>query len=400
MRSSTQWIPAMALTGALLTAMLVWDPFSHAISAMNGAAPALEGAKVNNYFSDPATQEVSNGQHPLASLRLLETRWCGARTDPRYILSGNSQTMTVVLAPSEASSPGAAKTYPDILLDRLVSSGFRGHGYRLSAPNLSYVEVLWYLGYLVSHPCLTPNEYVLQLNFETFRKTGVRDGMLELLADPTCAAWAEQEARATAAPYSGALQQAVGRYKSMMGKQSGHGTAAAATSRTGLAESAGLGGIIETRTRELLDQMPAFKTRGVLKAELLNLLYLMRVDLLGITPATKRSLGGGTLTANVSALERVGKMCRDAGIRLVYFNAPQNPSAPLYRTSADREQYERMVAELARADAQAYFDFESSIPAPMWGVWVDGPDPIHFGREAHRRLADLMFDGNVIPRVR
>jgi len=390
----------MALTGALLTAMLVWDPFSHAISAMNGAAPALEGAKVTNYFSDPATQEVSNGQHPLASLRLLETRWCGVRTDPRYILSGNSQTMTVVLSPSEAPNAGAAKTYPDILLDRLVSSGFRGHGYRLSAPNLSYVEVLWYLGYLVSHPCLTPDEYVVQLNFETFRKAGVRDGMLELLADSEFAAWVEQESRVTAAPYSGALQQAVDRYKSMINKQSGHGTTAAATGRTGLVESAGLGGIIETRTRELLDQMPAFKTRGVLKAEILNILYLMRVDLLGITPATKRSLGGGTLTANVSALERIGKMCRDAGIQLVYFNAPQNPSAPLYRTSADREQYEQMAAQLARADAQAYFDFENSIPAPMWGVWVDGPDPIHFGRAAHRRLADLMFDSNVIPRMR
>jgi hypothetical protein len=236
---------------------------------------------------------------------------------------------------------------------------------------------------------------VVQLNFETFRKTGVRDGMLELLADPKFAAWAEQESH-MAAPYSGALQQAISRYKSRTGKQAGHATGAADTSRTGLVESAGLGGIIETHSRELLDQMPAFKDRAVLKAEFLNILYLLRVDVLGITPATKRSLGGGTLTANLSALERVGAICRNAGIRLVYFNAPQNPGAPLYRTPADREQYEQMVARLARADAHAYFDFESSIPAPMWGVWVDGPDPIHFGRAAHRRLADLMFDSGVI----
>ena len=362
------------------------------------AAPALEKAKVTNYFSDPTTQEVSNGQHPLAGLRLLETRWCSGQTGPRYILSGNSQTMTVVLSPSEAPSPAPARTYPDILLDRLVASGYPGQGYRLSAPNLSYVEVLWYLVYLSSHPCLMPDEFVIQLNFETFRKTGVRDGMLELLADPKFAAEAERESRTTA-PYSGAFQQAIDRDRSMIAKHLGSQTGAAATSRTGLAESAGVGGVFETLVRERLDLIPAFKGRGVLKVELLDLMYFMRVNFLGITPATKRSLGGGTLAANLSALERVGKVCRDAGIRLVYFNAPQNPRVPLYRTPADREQYQQLVAGLVHTDAQAYFDFESSIPAPMWGVWENGPDPIHFGRAGHRRLADLMFDVNLIPRV-
>lgn len=398
-RSSTQLIPAITLTGVILAALLMWDPFAHVKSAIGKAAPALEGAKVTHYFSDPVTQEVSNGQHPLASLRLLETRWCSARADRRYILSGNSQTMTVVLSPSEAPEQEAARTYPDILLERLVASGFSGHGYRLSAPNLSYVEVLWYLTYLISHPCLGPDEFVVQLNFETFRKTGIRDGMLELLADPTFAAAAERESRLTA-PYSGAFQQAIDRYKSMVAKQSGGQIGAASTSRTGLVESAGLGGVIETAARDRLNQLPAFKTRAILKAELLDIMYLMRVNLLGITPATKRSLGGGALTANVSALDRVGKLCRDGNIRLVYFNAPQNPSAPLYRTSADREEYQQIVAQLVHKDAQAYFDFESSIPAPMWGVWVDGPDPIHFGRAAHRRLADLMFDNNVVLRAR
>jgi hypothetical protein len=393
-----RWIPALALTGVLLAALLVWDPFAQVIAALKSAASAVEGAKVTHYFSDSATQEVSNGQHPLSSLRLLEARWCAAPADLRYVLSGNSQTMTVMLAPSESPSPEAAKTYPDILLEHLTASGFRGHGYRLSAPNLSYVEVLWYLVYLSSHPCLVPNQFVIQLNFETFRKAGVRDGMLELLADPKFAAAAGQESRMTGA-YSGAFQQAIDRYESMLADRSGKQAGAASTSGTGLTQSAGLGGSIETLARKHLDQLPAFKTRGVLKSELLEIMYFLRVNLLGITPATKRSLGGGTLAANVSALERVGEICRDAGIRLVYFNAPQNPSAPLYRTAADRDAYQQIITRLARTDAQAYFDFEASIPAPLWGVWVDGPDPIHFGRAAHQRLADLMFDGNVILRA-
>ena len=58
----------------------------------------------------------------------------------------------------------------------------------------------------------------------------------------------------------------------------------------------------------------------------------------------------------------------------------------------------RLFPSSAHDEGQAYYDFEDSIPGPMWGVWVDGPDPIHFGRAAHHRLADLMFEQNVIER--
>ena len=91
-----------------------------------------------------------------------------------------------------------------------------------------------------------------------------------------------------------------------------------------------------------------------------------------ITPTTKRSLGGGPLTLNVSSLETIGELCRRNGIQLVFFNAPQNPNAPLYRTSADREQYQQLISRLARKFGQGYFDFENSIPGPLWGVWIDG----------------------------
>jgi hypothetical protein len=70
----------------------------------------------------------------------------------------------------------------------------------------------------------------------------------------------------------------------------------------------------------------------------------------------------------------------------------------LYRTSSDHQQYRQLIYKLAHDQAQAFYDFEDSIPGPMWGVWIDGPDPIHFGRTAHRRLADLMFEQNVIER--
>ena len=299
----------------------------------------------------------------------------------------------VLLAPSEALPTETDRTYPDLLLDRLNAAGASVHGYRLSAPNISYMEVLWYLNYLLVHHCLIPGEFVIQLNFETFRKTGVREGMLELLEDPDFASAVEQEARSNA-PYASTFQQAIDQYDSRIAKQKGSQTSS--ISKTGVTEAWGVGSALETNVRAALDRLSLFRSRGELKSELLDFLYLARVNLLGITPTTKRSLGGAPLTANVSSLERIGELCRRNGIRLVFFNAPQNPNAPLYRTPADREQYQEIISRLARQFGQAYFDFENSIPAPLWGVWIDGPDPIHFGRAAHRRLADLMFEQGVI----
>jgi hypothetical protein len=386
-----QTVLALALTFAALWGLLAWDPFRHLRDVF--VNPAQEKALVLSYFTDPSTQEVSDGQNPLESLRKLESSWCKVSKETRYVLTGNSQTFSVLLAPSEAPSTEADRTYPDLLLDRLNAAGANVHGYRLSAPNISYMEVLWYLNYLLVHPCLIPGEFVIQLNFETFRKTGVREGMLELLEDPGFASVIKQEARSNA-PYANTFQQAIDQYDSRIAKQKGSQTFS--ISKTGFAEARGAGSMLETNARAALDRLSLFRTRGQLKAELLDFLYLARVHLLGITPTTKRSLGGGPLTINVSALERIGELCRRNGIQLVFFNAPQNPNAPLYRTSADREQYQQIISRLAGKFGQGYFDFENSIPGPLWGVYIDGPDPIHFGRAAHRRLADLMFEQGVI----
>jgi len=382
---------ALALTFAALWGLLAWNPFRHMRDVF--VNPAQEDAKVTSVFTDPNTQEVSAGQHPLESLRKLESSWCNVPKATRYILSGNSQTFTVLLAPTEAVLTETDRTYPDLLLDRLNATGASVYGYRLSAPNISYMEVLWYLNYLLVHHCLTPGDLVIQLNFETFRKTGVREGMFELLEDPGFASAVEQEARSNA-PYASTFQQAIDQYDSRIAKQKGSQTSS--ISKTGVTEAWGVGSALETNVRAALDRLSFFRSRGELKGGLLDLLYLARVNLLGITPTTKRSLGGAPLLANVSSLERIGELCRRNGIRLVFFNAPQNPTAPLYRTPADRKQYQEIISRLARQFGQAYFDFEDSIPAPLWGVWIDGPDPIHFGRAAHRRLADLMFEQGLI----
>jgi hypothetical protein len=142
------------------------------------------------------------------------------------------------------------------------------------------------------------------------------------------------------------FQQALDQYRSRIAKQKGSQTSS--ISKTGFAEGWGAGSALETNVRGALDRLSLFRTRGELKAELADFLYLAKVHLLGITPTTKRSLGGGPLTINVSSLERIGELCMRNGIQLLFFNAPQNPNSPLYRTSADREQYQQIISRLAR----------------------------------------------------
>jgi hypothetical protein len=61
----------------------------------------------------------------------------------------------------------------------------------------------------------------------------------------------------------------------------------------------------------------------------------------------------------------------------------ESASAPLYGNEGDRQEYDQIVADLSKNYASNYFDFEASVPADMWGLWIDGPDPIHFGRAGH-----------------
>jgi hypothetical protein len=390
-----------AALSVVLTLLGVWslmvvDPFGllrQALVSFSGAGHAE--AVVSRLHKDAYTQDTTNGAHPLESLRALESHWREVSGQPRFVLVGNSQTLTVLLAPQEHVSDREESTYPDLLITLLQSSGTPVKGYRLSAPNISYMEVLWYLHYLLTRPYLTPTQFIVQLNFETFRKTGIRDGMLELLQDPNFAAAIEAEARSPVA-YAATFQQAIDRYRSQVSKESGTDTGAAASSRTGVIETHGIGSLFETKVRQVLDRSALFRSRATLKSELMDGIYFARVHLLGITPTTKRSIGGATLKLNVSSLERVGELCATNGIRLTLFNAPQNPTAPLYRTEQDRAQYRKVISDLANKYAGRFFDFEDSIPKDMWGVWIDGPDPIHFGRAAHRRMADLMFTAGLI----
>jgi hypothetical protein len=386
----------LTATLSLVVLFLFINPFGWGRSALSYAFQAgPDSAKVTNFYKDPQTQETTNGEAPLSSLLRLTEVWRQCKN--RVLLTGNSQTLSIVLAPGENRIPGPEKTYPDLVLDHYKKAGASICGYRLSAPNISYMEALWYLLYMSSHDDLKPVRFILQLNYETFRKMGVRDGMLGMLDDPGFQAAIQNEI-ASGKPYSATFEQALKRHEELSRKR-GTKTQPPShpnqVSETGVAESVGFGNRLEAGVRDVLQEVPGFQHRQQLKETLFDDLYLLRVYFLRITPTTRRAIGGPSFFSNMSSLERIAELCRSQRVDLVLFNAPQNPATPLYLNDDSRTSYEGMIRDFAQKNEVMLIDLEESIPGKYWGVWIDGPDPVHLGREGHRQMARLMIDSNI-----
>lgn len=372
-------IAGFGLSVLLTIGLLEWDVFGAAGRALASACGAgTEAAKVERTFLDPVSQDVSTGERVRESLRRLsaETEGQGAG---RTVLIGNSQTFSVVLAPQESVPGNAPKTYPDLVRDRLMARG-GGDLYRLSAPNLSYLEALWEVSYLAQVKELKPRRVVLQLNYESFRKTGIREGMLELLNEPRFAE-AIRRLIGENGRYSSAFEQAVKRHeerKDGAGRKLERGRAS-------------LGAEMETGFRAWAGEQTIWEKKHETKAQFLNLLYLLRVYLLKITPTTPRPLSGAAYETSVAALDRLATVCSDNGIELRLFLAPQNPTVRMWLTQADRDRYRGACSRLAEKRGLKLVDLEDCVPDRLWGVWIDGPDPIHFGLEGHRVMAESVL---------
>ena len=344
-------------------------------------------AMLGNVYRDPAIHEMTNGEAPLAGLRALGKRWGAVRMSKRVVLMGNSQTYSIILAPDEDVPSQSPKTYVDLLATNIGAQGGWSL-YSLSAPNLSYPEALWYVEYLSAVSETHPTELVLQLNYESFRKSGIRDGMLELLEEPRFAS-AIDELASSSAPYAAVMAEAKRRYAELKRERTGNGD----RQRT---PEDNYGQRVERNLREWLSAQQGWEAKHLAKKDFLNLLYLSRVYLLRITPTTPRALGGATYEINVACLDSLAAECRANRIVLKLFLAPQNPHAQLWRTTADRAKYRGTARKIAERYALTLVDLESVVPARDWGFWADGPDPIHFGVRGHQVMAEAVLRSGLL----
>ena len=404
----------LALTAASLCGLVVLNPFDKGLHLVTWLFHAgNEKALVHNLYKDPQTQEISCGDHPLAGLGTLASFWDRYPNREHIYFMGNSQMLSMVLSPDEPL-PGSTpeRTYPDLVFAHYKAElGDKALFYRIAVPNINYMEALWYLQYLLTVPELRPTRLVLQLNFQTFRILGIRDGMLEMLSNRSFHAAISSEAR-SGTPRASTFQTALDHYAKFAAEREQARTEAAGqsqsqaqakatnTSQTGITESVGFGNLMESAVRNELAKVPGWSSLHAMRASFLDLLYRLRVFVLNIKPTTRRSIGGVALAANVSSLEQIAATCRRNGIVLILVNVPQNPSAPLYRTEQDRRAYEEVIRHISERYNLPLYDFETRIPREDWGVWIDGPDPIHMGREGHRRMAKVFIESGILNSLR
>jgi hypothetical protein len=386
MKPVLQVIVTSVLTIGLTGTWLFIRPFDLIAAGLTSAFRAgKDEAKIERTYLDKTSQEVSTGNSPFTNLQELDARWSSSKPKARVILMGNSQTFSVVLAPDERPSSSPPKTYPDLLHDSFESE--ERTTYRLSAPNLSYLEALWYSVYLTSAFDTPPTSVLLQLNYESFRKSGIRDGMLSLLGNARFRK-AVTDVSVSEAPYSDVFRETLRRYQDSRGKAEDskpNPTNKREDVKTDPAKS--IGSSLETGLRNQLAALPQWPLIHTAKADFLNVLYLLRVYVLRITPTTPRPLSGANHTMSVACIHAIADLCKASGITLKLFLAAQNPKAQLWRTKADRDLFLSSANQIASKHGLQLLDLENAVPEEDWGVWIDGPDPIHFGLRGHQAMA-------------
>jgi hypothetical protein len=373
---------AAALGNTLvLTVALLWiDPFARINSALDAAfSAAPKWTQVTNVARDPRTQDIYHGGHPLVTFQRAAEYWKTQPGKRRVVLIGNSQMFALSLAPGEFPQAALEHTYPDLVMARLLPEGVLT--YRLAAPGLSYSEALFEIDYLLSHPDLRPSLVVLQLNYQAFWNSGIRETLLELLDDPAFRQHARQFAL-SGKPYADDFASAITKYEERPSQPG--------SPRPG--NENGFGSSLENFTRRELSTVAALRRSTEAKDSFEEMLYRARIYFLRIRPSTARSIMGPQLARSRAAVEAIADSCRKGGVRLAVFSAPVNPAVSLYRSPEDKSRFEGFVRTLAERYRLPVADLESSIAGKFWGRQLNGPDPMHMGRTAH-----AVFAGKVAP---
>lgn len=390
MREPVRAAGVLVCTLLILSLFLLAHPFlrlSDGLDALYSVPP--KWTQVDDVYRNTNTQEVTHGDNPVPSLKVLASYWGAHPGATRILFVGNSQMHTVSLAKGEAKPTGPETTYVDQIAGRLVQHSANTLTYRLSSSGMSYPEVLWDLMYMMNRAELKPDAIVMQLNYQAFWTGGIRDSILALLDDKHFHAQVVEEAQANK-PYSSAFQEALRRYdnsKSTHNAASGSGNGPTST----FSASATPGYAIETVARTVLDRDAGFRNRALAKEDIVQFLYRCRLYFLRLKPSTARSITGGRLVAAHAAVLDIVHLCHAEKVQLFLFSAPVNPLVSLYRTPEDHEGYKDFIKQVAAENGGPLYDFEDTIDASHWGNLLNGPDPLHMGRAAHALMAEEMY---------
>jgi len=286
---------------------------------------------------------------------------------------GNSQQFTCSLPKGvRADTTHEAPVMNDILASKLVEKAAHPITvYNASAPNQTMVEELWQGIYWFKVGTPRPKILLIASNFDTYRKTGIRNGFQTLLDDRAFVSALDRFPFADR-PYGSEFASARRTFESRK--------------EEGVTQQA-TGWTFEGWIRDRLDDsVPLYHARQQRKGNFLSVLYLLRVHMLQLRPTTKRHITGQPLAENLSALTDLVRLARASGAVTFIYNAPTNPAVSMFYEEEYRTYLDRLRA-LAKDESSYFADFSDAVPRDDWGYWIDGPDPIHFDERGHHTMA-------------
>jgi len=381
-RPLTTWRLAFLLvaTIACLAALGELDPFHalHAVFTRGGSTIRLQPMD-----HQPSFMDTSLGERLLASLTIAQA----VPSRQRILVLGNSQQFDASLPRGGVPRVGERPPITSSLVQKTFDEDAPGRYavYNGAAPNQNYGEALWQALYWFEVTPNPPRVLLLQASFDTFRKTGVRAGYQTLLEEPRYRAALEAFIRDRDRLY-------VADFGDAIEKQAERAAQATGTAKATVSWSP------ETSLRKGMEHMPLFAAREQRKASFLNMLYVMRVQVLGISPTTRRHITGAPLEQNLQALEDLIALAKRHGSEILLYNAPVNPAIDMFYPE-EYEGYVNRLSALCGREKVPFADLFDAVPAELWGYWIDGPDPIHFSEQGHR-VVHARLAAELLPMLR
>ncbi len=240
-----------------------------------------------------------------------------------------------------------------------------------SQPNASPQEHLVLFLYLAER--LPLEAVILALVFDDFREDGLRQDVVDALADPE-------------------VVRALERYPIGRTLLANH------AQRTG-GSLAALEGTVQHRVEATAsDWLEAhstlWKLRPQARGALFSTLYRLRNSVFGITAQSKRHMIPGRLIANLGAARVMLEEARRREIEAIVYVAPLRGDVATPYVEAEYSEFKETLSRLARDTGASFANLEALVSAEHWGsqdaIRLDGGgelDFMHFQAAGHAQLA-------------
>ena len=363
-------------TGSLLPALVLFVATNLGVASWRNA---LHKEQERNLLLNgaPTTESIrsarfdrSVGGNPLAYWPAIPD----ARHTRLVVITGMSQMYAI----NEATPTD--QTISEWLDDHYAPLGVRVFG--LAAPNLANEEALFLLLAELSDPATTPKVLIMGVSFDKFRNVDLREGYRAFLQrrPRTSALWRE-----TAAQYSDSFPLATAKMVSTLSDSS---------SLSGTDSSS-----LEWRIRDRLGAMlPVIAGRKDLNFFVMDRLYEARNKAFGISTSSKRPLIKSRYDMNREFLQLMVAVAHARRVRVILYINPLNPRAVNPYIPDEYEGFKSWLAKYARSRNVPLANLENEIPAADWGMFMGGPDFMHFKGEGHLKTAAAIqrtFDAEI-----